>query len=82
MTPHVQVLAADQRVPDAPAGGPPRPRPQAGHGHQVRHPGQTEDQQRPPAQRWGRVSDREPVHAENHFMLVLIGSDGFIALID
>ena len=50
MMPHVQVLAADQRVPGAPAGGPPRPRPrpQAGHGHQVRHPGQAEDRQRSP----------------------------------
>ena len=50
MMPHVQILAADQRVPGAPAGGPPRPRPrpQAGHGHQVRHPGQAEDGQRAP----------------------------------
>ena len=30
----------------------------------------------------GVVSDTERVHAENHFMVVLIGSDGFIALID
>ena len=81
--PHVQVLSADQRVPGAPAGGPPRPhpRPQAGHGHQVRHPGQAEDRQRTPEQRWD-CCNRERVHAESHFMVGLIGSDGFIVLID
>ena len=63
MMPHVQVLAADQRVPGAPAGGPPRPRPrpQAGHGHQVRHPGQAEDRQRSPGQRWESAC-RESFH--------------------